>query len=346
MGKTMTEEESRSGQADAPSTSSGQALRKRAEEEKEKRAAELVIANKELMFQNEEKEKRAAELVIANAHLEKLTSENKRTEAELLMHRERLEQLVHDRTAQLEAAQEELLRKARLATLGQLVAMVSHEMRNPLGTIRSSIFSVSERVKGRDENVDRALARAERNIKRCDNIIEELLSHTRSQPPNLTATDLDGWLAEAVDEVPIPEGIQLTKKFSCGVELLIDRERLRRCVINVIDNACQAMSGNKGGRASLLTVETSVADDRVKIQVRDTGPGIPAGLLEKVFEPLYSTKTFGVGLGLSIVKQILEQHAGGVEVESREGEGALVTLWLPRGEQEVQVAQASHSSCR
>jgi signal transduction histidine kinase len=272
--------------------------------------------------------------------------EQNEEEETLAKHREHLEQLVKDQTVELEAAREELVHKEQLAALGQLVATVSHEIRNPLGTIHSSIFSVGERVRGRDKSVDRALARAERNIQRCDHIIEELLSYTRNQPINLTATDIDGWLDELLDEMPIPEGIRRTKKLRCNVRLPIDPERLRRCVINVIDNACQAMSGNKGNRASLLTVETSVADGRVRIQVRDTGPGIPPDRLGKIFEPLHSTKTFGMGLGLSIVKQIMEQHRGGVEMESREGEGALVTLWLPRGEQEVQLEQASHSHCR
>jgi PAS domain S-box-containing protein len=273
-------------------------------------------------------------------------TERRRAEAELVKHRDHLEQLVKDRTAKLEAAQADLLRKERLAALGTAITTVNHEIRNPLGSIRNSLFSVGERVRGQDEAVDRALARAERSIKRVDNIIRDVLCHASNTALNLAATDIDSWLASLLDDAPIPEGIRLTKKLSCGVELPIDRERLYRCVVNVIDNACQAMSGNKGNRASLLTVETSVSDGRVNIRVRDTGQGIPAHLLlGKIFEPLHSTKTFGMGLGLSLVKQILEQHAGGVEVESREGEGTLVTLWLPRGEQEAQLEQASHSRC-
>ena len=273
-------------------------------------------------------------------------SERKRVETEMARHREHLEQLVRDRTEELEAAHADLLRKERLAALGRAIATVNHEIRNPLGTIRSSIFSVGERVRGRDEAVDRALARAERSIKRIDNIIRDVLCHAGNTPPHPTATDVDRWLAGLLDEVPIPEGIRLTKKLSCGVELSIDRERLYRCVVNVIDNACQAMSADRGRRASELTVETSVSGGRVKIRVRDTGLGIPPERLGSIFEPLHSTKPFGVGLGLSIVKQIMEQHAGGIEVESREGEGALVTLWLPRGEQEAQLEQASYSHCR
>ena len=267
-------------------------------------------------------------------------------EEALARHREHLEELVKERTAALEAAREELLRKERLAVLGQLVGVVSHDIRNPLGTIRNSLFAVKERFGGQDEDVDRALARTERNIQRCENLIEELLSCARTQPSNRTATDIDGWLDELLDETPIPEGIRLTKKLSSGVELPIDRERLSRCVLNVVENACQAMSGRESRGWSELTVESSVSDGRVQIRVRDTGPGVPPGLLEKVFEPLYSTKASGVGLGLTIVRQIMRQHAGDVEIESPEGEGTSVTLWLPRGQQEVQVEETAHSHCR
>jgi len=252
-------------------------------------------------------------------------TERRETEKELMRHREHLEKLVKDRTAELEAAHEELLRKERLAALGHLIGTVSHEIRNPLGTIHSSIFSVSERVRGRDEAVDRALARAERNIQRCDRIIEDLLSYTRRQAPCLKATDIDDWLNEVLDEMPVPAAVRLTRKLHCGVGLPVDRERLRRCIVNVVENAWQAMTA---GPAE-LTVETRVLDRRLQIRVGDTGPGIPPELMGRIFDPLFSTKTFGMGMGLPIVKQIMEQHSGGVEVESREGKGVLVTLWLP-----------------
>ena len=266
-----------------------------------------------------------------------ITTLHKQTEdsEELIRQREHLAELVKEQSATLESIREELRSKERLAVLGKLVGVVGHELRNPLGIVSNSIFSVKERVGSQDESLDRVIARAERGIRRCDIIIEDLLSYAREKPPNLKATGLDGWLAGLLDEVTMPEGIQFIRKLSSGVELLIDCERLRRGVTNVIDNACQAMSENKSNKASVLTVETHVSDNRVSIQVSDTGLGISPDCLGKIFEPLYSTKMFGVGLGLPIVRQVMEQHAGGVEVESREFEGTLVTLWLPLGEQEA-----------
>jgi signal transduction histidine kinase len=113
----------------------------------------------------------------------------------------------------------------------------------------------------------------------------------------------------------------------------IDRDRLRRAVINVFDNACQAMVGagmeGAGSEAHSLTVRTRERDGRVEVIFEDTGPGMPPDIYKKIFEPLYSTKGFGVGLGLPVVKQIMEQHGGGIEIESEEGRGTRVCLWLP-----------------
>ena len=262
-------------------------------------------------------------------------TERRRAEAELAEYHDHLEQLVKDRTAKLEAAQDDLLRKERLAALGQLTGSVSHEIRNPLGTIRSSVFSIRERVRGQDAAVDKALDRAERNIQRCDRIIGELLGYARTNRLAPEPTDIDTWLAELLDEIDIPASIRFAKELSCGASVAFDREGMRRCVTNVIENACQAWAGDDAEGEWELAVETCVSDGRVQIRVKDTGVGIPSDALEQVFEPLYSTKTFGVGLGLPIVKQIMEKHGGDVEIESRPGKGTTVTLWLPCGAQEA-----------
>ncbi|MCH8999575.1 MAG: ATP-binding protein, partial [Proteobacteria bacterium] len=110
--------------------------------------------------------------------------------------------------------------------------------------------------------------------------------------------------------------------------------RSRRAVINVFDNACQAMRGEGDAETQsaerLLTVRTRERDGRIEVLIEDRGPGIPPDVYERIFEPLYSTKGFGVGLGLPVVKQIMEQHGGGIEIETEEGRGTRVCLWLDR----------------
>ena len=122
----------------------------------------------------------------------------------------------------------------------------------------------------------------------------------------------------------------------------IDPERLRRAVINIFENACQSMTNNTetetGDTQSRLRVATRATDDRIEIVITDTGPGIPGEVLAQIFEPLFSTKNFGMGLGLPTAKQIVEQHGGNIEVETEEGRGTSFVLRLPRGEQEAVLA--------
>ena len=261
-------------------------------------------------------------------------SERKQAEAELDRYRSTLEEMVIERTRDLQDVQAELLRKNRLATLGQLTATVSHELRNPLGSMRPSLYIIRKRMSDKDPRLTQALERIDRNITRCDHIIDELLDFTRIQELELLPSVLDEWLGEILNELAVPKGITVVRELGLfSLEMMLDYNRLRRAVINVYDNACQAMleetkSGN--GKALTLTVATRQKDDRIEIEFADTGPGIAPDVLERIFEPLFSTKNFGVGLGLPTVKQIMEQHGGGIHVTSQEGGGTQVLLWLPR----------------
>jgi PAS domain S-box-containing protein len=268
-------------------------------------------------------------------------TERVQTEEELKRYRGHLEELVRERTQELEQAQAELLRKERLATLGQFTATVAHEIRNPLSTVRTSIFAIGDAIeRERVDQIPRALQFAERNIVRCDNIINELLDYTRGRTLRPRPTHIDTWLEGMLDELQsfparqtIPEGIVCTRELNSGVNIPIDREHLRRAVVNVIDNAIDALQ-DQASAGNQMIVSTHVVGDRLEIRVSDTGPGIPDDVLPKVFEPLFSTKSFGVGLGLPVVRSIMEQHGGGVSILSKTAHdekpgGTSVVLWLP-----------------
>lgn len=295
------------------------------------RTAELNAANEGLNKANEDVSKlnadlearvteRTAELNAANENIRKLNTD--------------LEQRVADRTSELEAAQAELLTRERLAALGQLTATVSHELRNPLGAIRTAVYLISTKTAEKGLGVEDAIKRAERSITRCDNIINELLDFTRQTPLALENTSFDRWIDHILEEQGVPDGITLHKELqTAGLEISFDQERLRRVMINVLGNACEAMreeaEGSEAPMDHSLTVRTLATPEKVQLIARDTGPGIPPDKLEKIFEPLFSTKSFGVGLGLPIVRQIMEQHGGGIDIASVEGEGTTVSMWLP-----------------
>jgi PAS domain S-box-containing protein len=233
------------------------------------------------------------------------------------------------RLAELEKAQEELLRRERLSTLGQTVATVSHEMRNPLATIRNTLFSLRESIRTGDiARGERSLELAERNIQRCDSIIVELLDFSRQRAPTLEETDMDSWLARVLEELPASDRIVVTRSLGCAARVRIDQERLRRAIVNIHSNAVQAMSADGAARGT-LSVESRLSRNRVELSFRDSGTGMSPEVLARAGEPLYSTKSNGVGLGLSVVKAVMEEHGGSIRMESVEGTGTLVVLDFP-----------------
>lgn len=246
-----------------------------------------------------------------------------------------LERQVNERTLELEMAQGELLRRERLATVGQVTGTVAHELRNPLGTIETSIRALVARLLDPDPKVAEGLARIERNIVRCTRIIDELFDYSRVRKPKLEPTRMDQWLERVIAECDVPDAVALETQLGFEVTALVDRDRLRQGVINVVDNAYQSLC-DPGAAVASPSLEVSMAcrNDRLEIVVNDNGPGIDDEVRPRVFEPLYSTRSFGVGLGLPLVRQILQEHGGDVIVESAAGCGTRVTLWLPLAPEE------------
>ncbi|HEY3917081.1 MAG TPA: ATP-binding protein [Stellaceae bacterium] len=224
----------------------------------------------------------------------------------------------------------ELLRQERLSALGQLTATVAHELRNPLSAIRNTIHTMKEIAAKNEVNIERPIERVERSIMRCDRIIGDLLDYTRVRELHPAAAHFDKWLDEVLNEQSLPPGINLVRNLSAPGHIInFDSDRMRQVVINLVENAAQAMTAavhsSNNGR---IVVTTAARLNGFELVIADNGPGIPAEVLPKVFEPLFSTKSFGSGLGLPMVKQVIEQHGGTVEMTSTPGKGTKVTIRL------------------
>jgi signal transduction histidine kinase len=242
-----------------------------------------------------------------------------------------LERRVEDRTAELRAAQDELVLKERLSTLGQITATVAHELRNPLSAVQNTVFAIKSAVASSGLNLDRPIMRVERNIRRCERIISDLLNFTRNLELQKSTVKIDVWLDDLLNDLPVPQHIKVVRQLGASnCEAYIDVDRMRQVVINLMDNAVQALADNESsGRVGQITVSTNAVENHLEIVIKDTGPGIASDVLPKVFEPLFSTKSIGTGLGLPIVKQIIEQHSGTIHISSVPGSGATVVVQLP-----------------
>lgn len=217
--------------------------------------------------------------------------------------------------------------KEKLEILGRLTATIAHDVRNPLGTINTSVFSIKTAIeKNQPERIERALNLAERNIKKCDQILAQFVDITQQVQINIIPVKMDAWIKAFLEEQAFPPSIECIYDVGCDHELSVDPENLRRALTYIIKNAIQAMRDNASGR---LTVQTSMEEDSLVICVSDTGTGIPDDIFPRIFEPLFSSKSFGVGLGLTVAREIVEKHKGTITVESEAGSGTKVTLKIP-----------------
>lgn len=239
---------------------------------------------------------------------------------------------------ELQKAGDENIRKGKLAQLGQLTATVAHEIRNPLGAIKTAAYLVEHKVKDKNLGLAPALQRMNNAVKRCDQIITELLDFTRTKSIDATSQPLDEWIEDLVEEerrnLPAELSIVLELK-TANQPIIFDTARMQRVLINFLSNGSEAMLGkNTDGNFektpnATLTITTRLVDGNVEIECSDNGPGILPENIAKIREPLFTTKSFGVGLGIPAVENILEQHDGGLRIESEPGQGATFTAWFP-----------------
>ncbi|MGB0865233.1 MAG: sensor histidine kinase [Granulosicoccaceae bacterium] len=248
---------------------------------------------------------------------------------ELRLHGAQLEQRVVERTQALEKANERALRNERLTAIGTLVGKVSHELRNPLGTIQASLALLQRNRTANPELQKSAYQRIERNIDRCDKLVRELLIYSQVPADPEGWVSLDETVTSIVEEhrLALQDNCELTVNVQSGASVWFIPEQLHRLLSNLINNAADAVGDRENGR---IDVSTSLESESAVLSVTDNGCGIPEDVRERIFEPMFSTKPFGFGFGLSVVLQVVQSSEAEIQVEHL-NQGARFVVRFNRG---------------
>jgi PAS domain S-box-containing protein len=253
-------------------------------------------------------------------------SDLKRVERSLTRLNEQLEERIEERTQQLRETQDQLVRKEKLATLGQLAGTVAHEIRNPLGIIKNAVYYLESTSSADNKEASESFGEINRALTSSNRIVGELLDFAHDPKLDVTEFATNDVVDRALSVVTVPEDIDIQCECNdSDVRFRADAGQVERILINLIQNAVQAMPD--GG--SLTIRCRRVAGQQTQIEVEDTGHGIRQDELEKVFEPLYSRRVKGVGLGLALCRRYAELNHGTLIANSELKQGSTFCLTLP-----------------
>src|SRR3990170_4420018 len=280
--------------------------------------------------------------------IEKLTVAAKRIEEGDLEYRVRIErddeigslatafdemsERLMQREKELKESQNTLRRADRLSSLGLLTAGLAHEIRNPLVAIRTFTQLLPERYNDAEFR-DGFQGLALKEVDRICGLINDLLSFARPSTPNVSAEDINE-IVEGIVRILETEArekeVQIYRRLASSLpKIFIDKEQIKQVSMNIILNALQSIEGRGVVEVSTRLFTKNHSDQYIQIEIRDSGAGIPGGDLENIFNPFFTTKKDGGGLGLSISHQIVQEHGGYIVVESKVGKGTTFFLNLP-----------------
>ncbi len=262
-------------------------------------------------------------IIIRQAFERYLLIENNRALTEELV---RKNESLEDKIRELETAREKLLRSEKLGLIGQLTASIGHELKNPLSRIKAAAGILrSEKETTTTEERAELLRIIDNEVMIATKIINDLLDFSRDRKAVLKPENLNRIVADTVGRLKIPPHIALDQQLEFSLpEIPLDEGQVQQILINLLMNAIQAL--DNGGK---IYLKTERAAGRVVVSIKDTGCGMSREQVAKIFEPLYTTKPKGIGLGMSIVKMLVEKHGGRIHVESRENIGTTVTIDFP-----------------
>jgi signal transduction histidine kinase/putative methionine-R-sulfoxide reductase with GAF domain len=247
---------------------------------------------------------------------------------ELKTFSQQMEEKIQKTTADLSKTEAQLIRSEKLAALGQLAAGIAHEIRNPLTSINILIHSLASNLPSETSQKE-DLKVIEEEIHRINEIVDQFLRFAKPTPPLFQKVEVASIFEETLQLLRPQiekQRIVVQKEFQTLPPIMMDREQIKQVILNLLLNAVQATI--KGGH---LALKGHIPRDErwIKLFIQDSGVGIPPEDMNKLFDPFFSTKEGGIGLGLSIAHRIIDQHHGKIEVESTPGKGTLFIIWLP-----------------
>ncbi|WP_165613034.1 two-component system sensor histidine kinase NtrB [Paramaledivibacter caminithermalis] len=219
-------------------------------------------------------------------------------------------------------------RAEKLSAVGELASGIAHEIRNPLGIIKTISQTINNDVK--DKEIKEGIEIIIHEVNRANMVIKGILDFAKpniNQKKYHSINNLIRNILIITNKYTQQHHVEINYNFDIDKSILIDVDKLKQAFINIIFNAVQAMP--EGGK---LDINQSTQDDYIKISFEDTGIGISQNIIEKIFEPFYTTKDFGTGLGLPITHRIIEEHKGYIEVDSELDKGTKITIFLPMEE--------------
>ncbi len=243
--------------------------------------------------------------------------------------KETFERLVSERTHELFKTKAELDKAKRLSDLGTLAATVAHELRNPLVVIKTALYNI--RKKRKSSSIDKHLDNIEKKVSESSQIINNLLGYSRIKIPSYERIQIYDILNECIASTKrrfYKQNVSIVKRFKSTKKKLIEADplQIREVFNNILTNAHQSVSNKKG------KIEISERDDgkgSIEIGFKDNGMGIDKEDLERIFEPFFTRKSKGTGLGLTVCNELVKLHGGKIDIESKKGKGTTVTVSLP-----------------
>ena len=272
----------------------------------------------------------SAELIELNGRRYLLTmaqdiTDRKQAEKKIRELNTELEERVEARTGELREVQEKLIRQEKLAVLGQLAGGVGHELRNPLAVINNALYYLNLVGASDGEKLKEYLGIIQAETHNAEKIINDLLDFSRIKSVDVEPVSASELVERVLERYPAPKTVQVTPDIPQDLPMLYaDRRQMEQVLGNLVINACQAMS--TGGE---LTITARQEQGMIAIAVKDTGVGISPENMKRLFEPLFTTKAKGIGLGLAVSQKLAEANGGRIEVESEPGVGSTFTLVLP-----------------